>query len=192
MLYGWENISHEILCNGLSREEAIANEKQLIAAYDATNPVKGYNLMTGGDGIGTHTERTRALLRELNLGRTWTEERKERQRKLMLGHTLSDESRERIRSAKLGTKNSAYGTHKTEEEKERIRAHMPDRRGGKSVLARPVNQIGADGNMIAIFDSIATAARENGIKSAYNITACIRGRQATCGGFAWKYADAAR
>lgn len=46
--YGWENVEHTILLNGLNREEASQAEQYFIAKYDATNRKKGYNFTTGG------------------------------------------------------------------------------------------------------------------------------------------------
>lgn len=46
--YGWDNIKHEVLVDSLSYEEAQKLEKKYIEQYDTTNPVKGYNMTTGG------------------------------------------------------------------------------------------------------------------------------------------------
>ena len=46
--YGWDNFQHEILFEGLTKEEAEQKEIELIAHYDSTNPSKGYNITAGG------------------------------------------------------------------------------------------------------------------------------------------------
>lgn len=46
--YGWDNIEHEILFEGLTQEEAEQKEIELIAFYDTTNTKKGYNISLGG------------------------------------------------------------------------------------------------------------------------------------------------
>ena len=46
--YGWVNFTHEILAENLTHDEACAAEIALIAAYDSTNPARGYNLAPGG------------------------------------------------------------------------------------------------------------------------------------------------
>lgn len=46
--YSWENIKHEILYVGLTKEEAEQKEIELIAFYDSMNPDKGYNMTPGG------------------------------------------------------------------------------------------------------------------------------------------------
>lgn len=47
--YGWDCFSHEIVACGLSKQEAISKEIELIAHYDARNPEHGFNLTKGGD-----------------------------------------------------------------------------------------------------------------------------------------------
>ena len=63
--YGWDNFKHEIIMDGLTREEASEREKEYIALYNATDERFGYNLTSGGyDGIPCKesVEKTRAAL----------------------------------------------------------------------------------------------------------------------------------
>ena len=46
--YGWDGFYHKVLYRGLSKEEASEKEKELIAKYDSTNPLYGYNYDKGG------------------------------------------------------------------------------------------------------------------------------------------------
>lgn len=46
--YGWDNIEHIIVAEGLSREEAEILEIDLIKYWDTTNQGNGYNKSTGG------------------------------------------------------------------------------------------------------------------------------------------------
>lgn len=46
--YGWENIGHEILFSGLTKEEAEIKEQELITEYKSDNPKFGYNIEKGG------------------------------------------------------------------------------------------------------------------------------------------------
>lgn len=45
--YGWENIKHEILAENLTRKEAYKIEREYIRTFDATNPLRGYNILSG-------------------------------------------------------------------------------------------------------------------------------------------------
>lgn len=50
--YGWENFTHEIIAENLTREEASELEKKTIAEYNSTDTRFGYNLTSGGyDGV---------------------------------------------------------------------------------------------------------------------------------------------
>lgn len=48
--YGWDNFTHEIYADNLSRKEACELEKRLIKLYDTKNKLFGYNHTNGGDG----------------------------------------------------------------------------------------------------------------------------------------------
>lgn len=73
--YGWNNIKHEILETGLSKEEAYQSEIDFILMYQSTNPQYGYNITEGGDGgFGVKKDpkvvrRTARLASEKNKGR---------------------------------------------------------------------------------------------------------------------------
>ena len=65
--YGWENFTHEILTDNLSKEQACELEKKYIKEYDSTNSQKGYNISFGGDVLmygKTHSEETKRLIRK--------------------------------------------------------------------------------------------------------------------------------
>lgn len=47
--YGWENIKHEIVAEGLSKSEACDMEQDLIARHNSCDPACGYNLTHGGE-----------------------------------------------------------------------------------------------------------------------------------------------
>lgn len=53
--YTWKNFKHEIVIDGLTKEQACAKEIELIAKYGATNPKHGYNNTMGGRN--KHTKR---------------------------------------------------------------------------------------------------------------------------------------
>lgn len=46
--YGWDAFTHEIIAEGLSREDAFEREKELIKEYKSTDPNFGYNVSVGG------------------------------------------------------------------------------------------------------------------------------------------------
>lgn len=62
--YGWLNIAHIIISQGLSKNEALHIEQGLIALYQTTDPRFGYNKSSGGE--------------QTTLGKQWSDEEKER------------------------------------------------------------------------------------------------------------------
>lgn len=77
--YGWENIKHEILFEGLTYEEANAKEMELIAKYKTNcrryGDAYGYNMTDGGDGTKGHalSEESKAKMIAAHLGKTGKE-----------------------------------------------------------------------------------------------------------------------
>ena len=65
--YGWDNFTHEVLFDNLSKEEACLLEQCYIALYDTTNRNKGYNRTTGGESFN-HTADTKKALSDLYKG----------------------------------------------------------------------------------------------------------------------------
>ena len=78
--YGWDNFSHEILADSLTREEASQLEKETIAKYNSTDPAYGYNLTNGGyDGVQS-------------------EETREKKSASLMGHSVSDDVKDALRT----------------------------------------------------------------------------------------------
>lgn len=72
--YGWDNITTEILFDGLSREEACRLEMSLIEQHRSNDERFGYNLSSGGESHSgcnfKHTEETKRRISEHN-SRHW-------------------------------------------------------------------------------------------------------------------------
>ena len=106
--YGWENIEHEVLFDGLSKEEAQEKEIELIMAHDSTNVEKGYNLTTGGECY----QFPEHIKEKLRGPRTLSEEQrealskrgKETYEKYLKGRKKTKEEIERMAASKRGKK----------------------------------------------------------------------------------------
>ena len=55
--YGWENIEHIILYEGLSLDEAKKKEVELVCQYRSNDRLYGYNISGGGDGLVSEESR---------------------------------------------------------------------------------------------------------------------------------------
>lgn len=62
--YGWENIAHEILLDGLNKSEADYYERFYIAFYQSDDKRYGYNCTTGGSDGYKYTEDARRNISE--------------------------------------------------------------------------------------------------------------------------------
>lgn len=94
-LYGWENIEHIIVAEGLTKEQAAEKEKRLIAEYRANEFAYGYNQSTGGEFPAE--------------GSKWTDEMKQRHSDRFKGRRISEEHKEHISMAKKGKPNGKNG-----------------------------------------------------------------------------------
>jgi len=62
--YGWENITEEVLGEGLSLEEANLLETFYIESLDARDMDHGYNILPGGMAMGSMTEDVRERIQK--------------------------------------------------------------------------------------------------------------------------------
>lgn len=159
--YGWDAFTHEVLYDGLTKEEAEMWEVTLIAEYRSADLRFGYNVSLGGSAKGKHSEETREKIGDCRRGKHHTDESKRKMSQSHLGKTLSEEHRRKLSIAQYG---------------------------GKHRRARSVYQFALSGELIATYDCISEAARQTGIPNQ-NIVKCCQGRRAYAGGFLWEYAE---
>lgn len=165
--YGWENIRHEIVQNGLTKQQACNLEIKLIAKYDTTNPCNGYNNSTGGESgstgrhisaetrrkisesnkgkpspkKGTHlSAETRLKISKANKGRHASEETKRKLSESHMGHRLSAETRMKLSTVHKGRKPSAECIRKSIEAHKGKHMDMETRRKiSKKLKGRPLS-----------------------------------------------------
>lgn len=114
--YGWNNFSHDVLFDGLTKEEAEQKEIELIAFYKSDNKNFGYNVSHGGNCSGTMLEETKRKISEANKGKIVSEETKQKMKennvRPMLGKHHTDEAKAKIRQANTGKHHSKETKHK--------------------------------------------------------------------------------
>ena len=106
--YGWDAFKHEIVAEGLTREEACALEESLIAEYHTQDYNFGYNITSGGES-NRHAQSSKDKISKANKGRVHTEETKRKWSKMRMGHssklkgrTLSEEHKRKISESLQG------------------------------------------------------------------------------------------
>lgn len=195
--YGWENVNHEIICEGLSKKEAESKEIELIAFYKSDNPEFGYNISHGGS-ISAMSEETKKKISESKKG----------EKHPMYGKHHSYETRRKISDAHKGEKHHLFGKHLSEETRRKMsensswngRKHTEEElrkmseslkgkyRGKENSHSKKVAQYDLQMNLIRIWDSVRDIERETGINHA-NISRCCNGKYKTSGQFVWKYIE---
>ncbi len=182
--YGWNNIAHEILHTGLTKEEAEAKEIELIALYQSNNREYGYNVANGGNANGKISDETKAKISES-----------------LKGHCVTEETREKMREKarlRVGENHPCYGVGKTEEQKRKISESLKGHKhteetkakmrgihsGDKHPMCKPVVCIETG----EYFEYTQKAADKYQIQRT-NIVSCCAGRRKKAGGYTWRYAD---
>lgn len=166
--HGWAAFTHEIIAEGLTKEEAEKMEVELIAQYDSTNREKGYNAELGGSTGPKHSARTKQKIGEANKTRVWTAEARQKLRAYKKAHPTPPEVSRKIGDANRGRKHRP-------ESIEKIRAAHPK---------RAVKNIDT-GN---IYNSVTEASKATGTNMSKIVDVC-RGRRKTAGGFQWAYEE---
>lgn len=174
--YGWQNIKHEVIADGLSADEAASIEIQLISDLSLLDISKGYNNAPGGTHP-QHTEKTREKIGKASKGRLHSEEFK-----LWISERNS------------GKNNFMFGKHHTEETKRKIsqakKGHCVSPNKGKfgsqNPTARCVISIDPTSGEEKRFGSIKEAA-DTIKRRPSGIQAVLHGEQRVCGGYMWRY-----
>ena len=162
--YGWVNITHEILFDGLTLDEAYQRERESIAAFKTKDPQYGYNCDNGGAGADGHavSEEARQLMRE-HSKQMW--EKPEIKQRLL-------EHLKRLNSSRVGKP-------------------MPPESVRKGAITRgkKVAQYTLDGEYIQTFLTMMDAARSVGCKNNTLIVRCCKSNKYTAYGYIWRYAS---
>ena len=188
--YGWDNIEHIILYEGLSLKEAKEKEVELISKYKSNNRKYGYNISGGGDD--NVSEESRRKMSESRKGNKYS-----------VGRILKQETKDMIaRSLK-----EYYSTHSptfkgrhhsdetieklkarvfSEETKQKMRKNHSNVSGSKNPAAKSVSCYTRDGVFVKNYPFAKMAADELCVDLS-SIIKCCRGKVKSCGGYVWKY-----
>jgi len=91
--YGWDNISHEIVAENLTTEQASQMEIELIQKYNSADKRYGYNISLGGIESKICSEQTKEKLRQANLGKVMSEESKKKISDFQRGQKRTNKTR---------------------------------------------------------------------------------------------------
>lgn len=200
--YGWDSIKHEILATGLTKEEAEAMEIELIAKHRSNDRRYGYNITSGGECIGKHSEESKAKMREKLKGRPSSRKGKhqteESKRKMSEAHKgmhyenrapFTEERKAKMRGPRpcmAGEKNPRYGKKVPAEELARRQAHRVYKAGAEHPQAKKIVQMTKTGEIVKVWGSISEAAKEYCRSSLKSV---LRGDYKHHRGYAWAYLE---
>ena len=214
--YGWANFTHEILAEGLTKDEAETMEVRLITEYQSNNGDFGYNTDNGGSAQGRASEETRRKMSASHMGHSVSDETR---RKISESHRgvplspehlsatraasakrrgipLPEETRRKISEANKGRAKSAAtcqlireihtGKRLSESSKQKI---------SESKKNSPLTRRGAENHKSRpvvcvetgeVFPTVTEAAKAKNINAARNICRSCK-NGGRCGGYHWRY-----
>ena len=181
--YGWQNIKHEVLCEGLDKETACREEQRLIDEFKSTSPVHGYNLTRGGE----HYEASEEMKKHCSEShiKSFAEhpEYKEHISQVQKGKKMSAESSEKKRQAMLlfyeqnPDKKTLCGNSFRGKKRGAKFSEELGKRKSKKVMCIETQKV---------YDSLKLAAEAEG-GSASGISIMLNGRAKTCNGKTYKF-----
>ena len=171
--YGWnDGFVHEILFEGLTKDEAEKKEIELIDLYNSTNKEYGYNRNRGGHSVGKMTEATKNKISNSNRGKKRTLE----QRQLMssIALNMTEEHKRKIADAHIGLSTWNKGLTLSEDQKDKCKGNT----------YRAIECIETN----VVYKSLSYVSRIFNIPCS-NLCKVCNGERHTAGGFHWRYAS---
>lgn len=175
--YGWENFSHEILFENLSRDEAVKIEIELIAKYKSNQRKYGFNISSGGESKSgtTISQKQKDIISAASKGRIVSETTRKKLSIASKRRWSDQEYVEHMREINSGTNNKMFGRKLSDEEK--IKRN-----------AIGVSQYSMGGQLLNKFISIRDASEKTGVHRS-DLSNCCKGIFKQAGGFVWKYTE---
>ena len=207
--YGWINIKHEILYEGLTKKEAKEIEVRLIKEYNSQDINCGYNIMPGGDIHPEMPEYVKEKLSKARTGKKWSE----RRRIAAIEYYEHFQGRTVYKYNKEGTLISTFNTvgaaaRDAGVSPETLRSRLKNNKkhpkfeyyysygkfedmgkpydNGEYVKA-PVDMYDMSLNYIRTFKSQADAGRFLGINGTGHIPDVCKGKRLSFKGYIWRY-----
>lgn len=192
LYYGWSNIEHEILAEGLTKEEALQMESAQITLHNSLLPQYGYNQTS--TELSAHNRAVNQYSTDGTLISTYNSVKQAAQAVKTMPSTITNACYEHRVSR-------GYLWKFTEDKTELIipsnlgrRVHKPHR-SRKDVKGKMIGQYTKDGSLICTYSSAKEAHEKTGVNHG-DICSCCKGQKGakgrlkhTAGGFIWKYID---
>lgn len=184
--YGWDNIRHIVVAEGLTKNEACELEKNLIALFRTNDRRYGYNVCSGGDvPMYDCSDEIREHMRE-SAFKKW------KRPEYVESHTgenhwthkkgYSQKSIDAMKKANIGIKRTPKQIEFLREKGKHQKKYFGrDNKTSKAVIC-----LSLDGEEIAHYGGMCEAARKT-CATFQGISLVCRGKQKTAGGYLWRY-----
>ena len=184
MKYGWDNIQHILLREGMTKDQAMQAEKDTIKAFNSNDRNFGYNLTSGGDGTADVKRGKEASerMRNYNLTRNYDEAFKQKLRTANLGKKASAETKAKMSAKRKGSGNSFYGKAHSDKAKELI---SKANSGFNSTISLHIAKYDYDGNLICVYGSMRSAEAD-GYKRRNFVNIISKENFVECSGYLWR------
>lgn len=213
--YGWDSFKHEILADNLSKIEAEAMERKLIAEYKSDNSRHGYNITSGGPNAWWFGKKLSDKHREKSTARLKGETNPHAKRVICLEtmevYGTMAQAQEATGATKIcdccrgnykhrtsgGFHWAYYDSNKPSRYYENLLSKMVKEESKKRKMSEHNKKKLIERSIVAVmcvetqevFPSIRDAAKKVGA-SPSNICNCCNGKKKTTAGFHWQYAVA--
>lgn len=185
--YGWDNFKHEIIFEGLTKEDADRKEIELISKYKSNQKEFGYNLQSGGNNY-SQSEDTKMKISKSKIGQKDSYETRIKKSDGHKGKKLSESAKMKLvenwecrdkepfvnRAKNLGLSNKGR-KHSEETRKKLSESHKG--KCSKKVLCVETG---------IVYKSISEAANANSLWRQ-NIGKCCNMELETTGGYHWMF-----
>ncbi len=215
--FGWDSFTHDLLYEGLTREEGKKKEQEMIILYETKNPEKGYNCRKGGDAMSDESiekmQKTRketgvndrcgeylkefwsdaeaSAKRRENINESLKREETKKKKSIAMKRIMSDPTIRdaRVRATMEGAKNrSKESWEKSVAKMAELRKEHPEKFDHSGRPKRKVVQSDPKtGEVIQIWDYARGASRAIGSGISSVSTAC--NLQVNLHGSHWDYLD---
>ena len=181
--YGWDNIEHYIIAGNLTKDEACSFEMKLIKELDchAAKGRHGYNETDGGEGQTgyRHSQETKEKISKANMGRSYTDPWNK------ISKERKQEIRELMSKRFSGEGNPRYGTHCTQETKDKISEANKGQERPNAPQCVKVYRFNLNFEYIDNFYSIKKAEKDLNLNSG-NISRCVNNLQYSYENYIWR------
>lgn len=157
--YGWDNIRHDIIMSGLTKEEAEQFEKLFIATFQTQNPEYGYNCESGG-----------------NIGKEVS----------VASRRKNSESHKGENNYMYGKRHTEDARKKMSDIQKRLRADNPRGKEYREKVSNSLKKSVVNLDTGEVFSSVKEASIKSGVCYS-SISEVLRGHNKTAGGYRWVY-----